>query len=742
MILRTFGLICLMVTILVAGEDPVALVADIAVAHGMPDARGAQLFTGDLVVRWKKADHAAVTRRLDSSDWSGTDDLRTRVVGGTHLRCRDGTWWMLRFRTWFNPGFPVDIDSGMVRPAEPGILTGDAAVGLSRATTKDDQADFARSLAAWFRPEDRADAGLADCHTFHVANQGWGNHHLILTLITARLGTVPDPRLVPNLRVLVAWHPDWILPIPPPLLADRPKPQPPAIPEDRQIHEFPPDADGRRPYPALTWFGKLVLPDAGRALRIATAGWFTEEMRRGDRIPAARCAAAIRALVGEDAEAIVVEAAVRAGREAIPADPPPPGSDLAEQVRRWNPEHSGTDRWRPASSDLAKLAELLPDERPARALARLEPCTIGDAALLAMMKALGADPRQLAGVDPGLPWTRSQRRRSATAIQAWLAKRGGEGGPVDASADLVRLPVGDLIEALWRRPEPERRKALTSLAATWQKGPPSDLNLRHVRGFLAVIGNHPTASAAVRSWPAKGELRPALAVWLARHGDPAALTALMAEALQPLTANEKTLVALREGEPEPQTRLAEERAQRPAALLRFAGEWMEPASLDLIVARLAGPTDDPMVRWLIVATAGGETTSPEDIVPLWGDPHTRPSSPAWGNVIRRTALIGLADQRPVGPIDDERNGNGVIELMLPPARFRFTSAKVQRSAQVPVRVADLTAATVIDQAALLHLGTMNFSLDLGASTTERDLCIAEVRKRLEQTLPSSGKPAR
>ena len=73
----------------------------------------------------------------------------------------------------------------------------------------------------------------------------------------------------------------------------------------------------------------------------------------------------------------------------------------------------------PKKEDLDALVALLADERPSRFWDFNGPRTVGDNAWRAVSTLLDGDPRTLAKVPSDRPWTSTERKSAATAVQKW-----------------------------------------------------------------------------------------------------------------------------------------------------------------------------------------------------------------------------------------------------------------------------------------------------------------------------------
>lgn len=123
---------------------------------------------------------------------------------------------------------------------------------------------------------------------------------------------------------------------------------------------------------------------------------------------------------------------------------PPANADLATRLASWEPRPrapkmivrgggeagGGTlsmstgftapvAAYTPKKEDLEGLVELLADERPSRFWDYTGPRSVGDNAWRALAALLEADPRTLAKVATEKPWTSSERKAAAVAVQRW-----------------------------------------------------------------------------------------------------------------------------------------------------------------------------------------------------------------------------------------------------------------------------------------------------------------------------------
>jgi hypothetical protein len=77
----------------------------------------------------------------------------------------------------------------------------------------------------------------------------------------------------------------------------------------------------------------------------------------------------------------------------------------------------------PAKSDMDALVALLGDERPSRFWDFSGAHPAGDNAMRALAVLLKADPRTLAGHPTDRPWTSTERKAAAAAVQKWWKEK-------------------------------------------------------------------------------------------------------------------------------------------------------------------------------------------------------------------------------------------------------------------------------------------------------------------------------
>ena len=237
------------------------------------------------------------------------------------------------------------------------------------------------------------------------------------------------------------------------------------------------------------------------------------------------------------------------------------GADLAARMQSWEPSGEASDggeglpdaatiaqmpaemrqiflaklarskAWRPAESDLPALLALAEDARASRWLDHGTPRCLGDNALRAIAGVIGFDPRLLLGRPLDAPWTDAERTATAGGLRAWWQQLAGRPLAEGLAAAIARLPPAAMAQVLAARPEEARKPLFEAIAAAWTAHAPAADQADGLASVLALAGDQAAIAAAVRSWKIEGRLRPLLACWRDRHGDPAALDALLEEAL-------------------------------------------------------------------------------------------------------------------------------------------------------------------------------------------------------------------
>jgi len=199
-----------------------------------------------------------------------------------------------------------------------------------------------------------------------------------------------------------------------------------------------------------------------RLLRDRAFIWFAD--RACDGIDIARDKAAAAAL--EFAPPALREDLIRYFASVAAAAAVPEwqtGGSLDDLLQGWNEGELPDSKL----LDLDALSLALTDQRPSRWIESNQPRLVGDNALRAMAYRLGRDPRLLAGLDAGEPWTEAARTRTMPAVQTWW--RENRTTPV-AQLLAPTIAISSLqaqLQMVYRLQEQERMPVLEAIAAAW-----------------------------------------------------------------------------------------------------------------------------------------------------------------------------------------------------------------------------------------------------------------------------------
>jgi hypothetical protein len=185
---------------------------------------------------------------------------------------------------------------------------------------------------------------------------------------------------------------------------------------------------------------RLTLEPPATALRRAMHRWCRNELMHDVRLLSPRVAAAVclATLDPGDPQRHAPRIAALSAAAGIPAEPGP-SADLAGKLASWSlpgrprmvvsSTNDGAGMttsfvepkpaYKPERKDLDALMALLSDDRPSRFIDFSGARSIGDNAFRAVAEILDADPRALAKHPVTAPWTPAERKKAATAVQAW-----------------------------------------------------------------------------------------------------------------------------------------------------------------------------------------------------------------------------------------------------------------------------------------------------------------------------------
>jgi hypothetical protein len=565
-----------------ADQAEITRLIDVAVAHGYPDAAGAQAYEGELIVSGQGLQRVGDNNRLATSQ-SITSNLKTgkQVVRGTtekpeadqvfglHLKLVDGRWL-------------VGLDR----------LVAAADVDASRLTALSRE-EFATALRDPF--------GSAPAH-WDTANEIAWEQHFPAALRPAlrasrqwddlscglrlQLQREETPMVLHFMRCGVPGSDSALVramlgesyeravrsddPAPALLLtdADRQRGERQAAARLRQRLGLLSDPDADR------WPQTLDPP--GPLVRRTLGAWFrTQLVVPFPAVTALQAQAALQALYGsampeamqEDVRRLVARAALLANSPAsLLADAPfalrvawwePPDRRLlsyfdlnhlqdvtADQLAGFGPELRGAFAQARANAmaegDIPALIALCGDTGASRWLddggaqiqhPPLVPRTVGDNALRILTQVLGVDPRALIGGDPTAPWTPAAQAASAAALQTWWQAHATTPLLQSLVATVPNMDVGAAGRLIRARPLADQEVLCAALVAHWREHPPLTASTEAMAEALITLGDVPAVAEVMRALPVSGEQRQVLATWHACHGEQRYFDQLLEEAL-------------------------------------------------------------------------------------------------------------------------------------------------------------------------------------------------------------------
>lgn len=646
---------------------------DRAVAAGLPDAKGAVLVLGkvELTVPEAESNRQRMSMGMQRRMYRGTstqtaDGKTTTTYEGLHLRLADGRWLL-----GLTGLLAVDDTHRLVQdptarelaPAALAAAVAEKPSGRLRMQRGDDQ--FTALVTETDRPAVTAmletARQLQDVLSFGIVGTTPALHLM-------RAG-VPEADAVLVLGSIASQMPFGRM-------------QQPWLESGTAPISFSEDGGWamRRRMGGIDWetwqkdhAGKLAIGDATGEAANWLAAWFHGLLLNPDDLAAARLAPAAAAggalaLTPSDRQPglkrILDLLIARAG---VPAKAPD-GADLAVRLQSWEPigqdEGDGPQidaemlsklppevqrdlrermerrkAWRPSEGDIATLLALAGDPRPTRWLDGGTPRTLGDNAIRAIATVVGFDPRMLVGRDTGAPWTDAERSATAAALSGWWTSLGGKPLAEGLAASIASLPAPAMAQVLAARPEDARAPMLDAIAAAWAVHAPDPAEATATASILALAGDHAGIAGVVRGWKPDGNLRPLLACWRDRHGDPAWLDAMLDEVLAgPAQADGQT-----------------------TAFNVFSQVLRTPSAerLKRLVAACASAPDDPRL-WILLSAIGGNGGMSDDawsaVMALDGDGRwggrrmmrqSKPETDRSTTMPGALACILLADQRPV-----------------------------------------------------------------------------------------------
>lgn len=706
-----------------------------AVAAGFPDAKGGTLVIGALTVTEPGSVLPRHRIKQHSSDEYSTTNSYDRAA---HIRCADGRW-LLHLSDPLTPDATHRVTpEGTLQEATPAtlvtILAQDQTVSPPRLPP------LADPILAVFTAPERA--RLLAC--LEIIRPLAEVNHPISALHLLRLGVVQADALL-LATVAASAIPGNSL-----------QPQSLTIPTRIGLSSA---GRGRNQQPQQPYWQRVLEENAGRlsipapeaVVRQYFAAWFCNLLVDASAfsasgLTAARAAEATLSFTSPDDRAAlrpILELLV--ARLAIPATAAA-DADLATRLQSWESslrfrrhaidaatfarmppkmqQHFRGSGWQPGEADVAALLDLLTDPRPSRWLDGRMPRTLGDNALRALQAVFAFDPRLLVGREIGAPWTEAERLATAEALRAWWSNLAGRPLAEGLTSAIGGLTPADMVILLNSRPLTARPAIVDAIVQAWTAKPPLDQAPIDLASILAAAGDHAGLNALVNTWKPEGSLRPLLACWHDRHGDPSVLDAILDELLaaQPATKEAHTerlkhlsnILSLSMRSPSPA------RLQRCLALARGAPEDGRTWALLNAISLVGIPFDDD---WTMIIRAFNDNQ------------HRRLVAGDVRNAIpMAVAQVFLADQRviPGSVLDVSRLGGGIMsDVTIAGRRFSLEFAKPNPdpNSKPPqgLRVCDIAAVTL--------LGTVHqYSLEDAGSLSQQRLDLWTTAEARDQTL--------
>jgi hypothetical protein len=672
-------------------QAQVTAAIELAIVHGLPDAKGATLHLGSLWI----AEPRERGRRSHHFSMGDEDRNEERPAGvaenagrfaGLHARLPDGAW-LVNLARLVKPGPEVTVTTGKIEEIKPAEFRQTLAGKARHAPGPEQLAEVEKQMPAEVRPALRVMFRWAGA----MERLGFGNDVALPVVSLVRAGVPDAAELTLAFAFMQAqmrqMQEDAASAAQPFLLTDADREGQQAQMMQRMRRMGGKDAQREM-------FQGMRLDPLPLATRRALADWFRKQMaepRSG--VAPERAATAIAGLLGDQADPGLAEL-VRLFRErATLPETVAAESDLATRLSVWEPRDRGNgedvDEAEPeipaealanlpaemkaqmeeqraererakkapriAEADLPGLIALLGDTRASRWLdtggnrwgpgeAAATPRTIGDNALRAATVLLTIDPRRLAGHDIYRPWNPAERAAAAAAVQAWWQANQGKPLAEVLAAAVPSLDLRGIAVLIAERPAAERPVLVAALVKQWQAKPPVLGEDDDAIGtLLGKLGAEPALEPLIKAWPVEGKAATLLAIWHARHGDPAPLERAFEESL---AAGDDD----HEGDQRLRNVLAAVSAQPTAAqlarLLSTIGDWQQPAS-----RRLMGVT----------LQQGNWQSWDQGIRAILGDNEHDPDDQVARQALHHAVLAAmLADRRPVPADLAKVQGGGMI----------------------------------------------------------------------------------
>jgi len=590
---------------------PLARIVDLAIAGGLPDAKGATLHLGKIGVIW----------RFDA------DNKHVNQTEGIHAKLADGRWLvgLVDLKT----AADLEIDEAALKPV--------ALENLAAALSEGKEQEFpAEAIEGWIQniaPADR-DRVRAAIPALPVAMALFQNGRQAPAVAVAALIRLEAP-CAEDVAVLAGlmqagnpFAPSFAATAPPLTFGE-------------EEHHWGREMHERK---------EIAVPDPALALRhglfihfrsIATGmgdAYRSKPAAPTGPTPAEALATAATLLAADEAIAQADLALLR-GRAALPekvgADAP-----LAERLAVWDGglagagatdddghvvmrshgayvQQQGTTTLTVTEADLDALFALLDDPRPCRWLDNGHARTLGDNALRAIGALFSCDPRSFIARDLAAPWTPAERAATAAALRAW--RTANKAKPLDEIlvAAVPTMKPADLANLLTARPPDRRAPLLAAAAKAWAAGPPAKADDNAIAAVITAAGEDAGLLAAVASWPVAGDLAPLLAGFHLTRGNSKPLDDLLTATLSGISEEAMNFYQV-------------------IPMVRYAPT---PAQVQRLSEALRGPLDAMPGMMLVPMVAGGLSHGDDGLLAAWA---TRQAKGDQDAADRRSQTLPLA----------------------------------------------------------------------------------------------------
>lgn len=444
-------------------------IIETAIAAGLPDARGAAFFTGE--IDWKDDGHR-----------------------GTHLRFADGRWLVaLRFVA---PADEIEATGASPLPASVLAALGQPEHGRSPGFNVD---QVLKRFAPVDQPRLRASLPYLNGDLMDVPS----------AILHCRRAGVPGVELALALAAASASRPEW---------------------DDDGIVFFPRRQRHRSPVPEAAPPTLPPLPTGPEIARRICRDHVEAPLFDDASDAAARARAVAGSLSLVDAAQRPAAERRLAGLVARASLTPPTSAKdpLATRLAWWEPYPNRSDEGpgrQVTAEDLPGLIGLLEDGRPSR-WANVDPAgawearPLGDNAVRAVSHLLRMNPGTLVGRDTESEWTATEREATVAALRSWWEPRQSRTLEQLHQELAPKYPLVVLSGLVSQRKDEAARTALLDAAVgAWAETPPHPEDAYHLAKLLVTADSHQGLTAFARSGRGDGDLALVLATWAALRGD-------------------------------------------------------------------------------------------------------------------------------------------------------------------------------------------------------------------------------